>query len=339
MTSLKKMLMSDETLFRNEDVFDPEYIPEVFSHRDSQLKFLAYCIKPALRGKRPLNSLIVGNPATGKTTSIKKIFSELESSKIITVHINCQISSSKYDIFSKIYEKVTKKTAPSTGTSFTTLYEKILEKIKDKVLLVVLDDANDLVKTGKINDILYSILRSHEINMNVKTSVWCVVQEETINLDDKVRSIFIPETIKFPKYSYNEIYDILKKRADTGLYEGVISKDVLEIISEKTSNRNDLRFGIDLIRKTALKAESFSEKKITKKHLDEYLETTNEDIVLSLAEKESDSKKIFDEFTKATELSYPTFLRIIKKMESEGKIKTESGNKSKSEARKISLLK
>ena len=53
--------MSYETLFRNEDVFDFSHIPDQFNYRDSQLKALAYCLKPAMRSAKPLNALLIGS--------------------------------------------------------------------------------------------------------------------------------------------------------------------------------------------------------------------------------------------------------------------------------------
>jgi cell division control protein 6 len=65
------LLMDEETLFRNEEVFTPSYVPEDFIHRDDQLKEISLSLKPGLRGVNPVNTLIHGPPGTGKTTAVK----------------------------------------------------------------------------------------------------------------------------------------------------------------------------------------------------------------------------------------------------------------------------
>ena len=42
------LLWRDQTLFRNIDVFDLDYLPEEFLHREQQLSQLASDLKPAL---------------------------------------------------------------------------------------------------------------------------------------------------------------------------------------------------------------------------------------------------------------------------------------------------
>ncbi len=68
-----RYLRWDETLFKNENVFDPDYLPEVLLHRELQLTALAANLRPALRGSTPIHTLLFGSPATGKTSAIRTI--------------------------------------------------------------------------------------------------------------------------------------------------------------------------------------------------------------------------------------------------------------------------
>ena len=87
----KEILFDNETLFMNQEAFDFDFIPEEFMFRQEQMQELINCINPAIKKKRPVNCILSGDPATGKTTSIKKIFEELkEYSHIITVYLNKQ---------------------------------------------------------------------------------------------------------------------------------------------------------------------------------------------------------------------------------------------------------
>ncbi|MGB4196854.1 MAG: AAA family ATPase, partial [Methanoculleus sp.] len=155
----KNLLMWDETLFRDPEVFEIDYVPEQFNHREAQIQELAFQIRPGLRGGRPLNTICRGIPGTGKTTSVKKVFSEIEDAtrKLVPVYINCQIDNTRFAIFSQIYRRVTGRAPPSSGTSFKRVFEalaRFLQK-EDLVLLVALDDANYLLYKNEINQVLY----------------------------------------------------------------------------------------------------------------------------------------------------------------------------------------
>ena len=73
----KDLLMWDETLFRDPEVFEFDYVPGQFQFRENQMRELAFQIRPGMRGGRPLNSICKGLPGTGKTTSVRKLFSEI----------------------------------------------------------------------------------------------------------------------------------------------------------------------------------------------------------------------------------------------------------------------
>ncbi|MFB6095586.1 MAG: AAA family ATPase, partial [Halodesulfurarchaeum sp.] len=99
------MLSWDESIFRDEHVFEIDYVPEVFRHRESQLETLKYALRPATRGSRPLNVVVRGPPGTGKTTAIQKVFSELNTQPgARAVRVNCQVDSTRYSVFSRIFE-------------------------------------------------------------------------------------------------------------------------------------------------------------------------------------------------------------------------------------------
>lgn len=74
----KNLLMWDQTLFKDIEVFDIDYVPETFEYRDEQIQELAHAIRPALIGGRVLNTVCRGIPGTSKTTTIKKLLEEIE---------------------------------------------------------------------------------------------------------------------------------------------------------------------------------------------------------------------------------------------------------------------
>jgi len=334
------LLSADETLFRDIEVFDPDYMPEQFTHRNAQLSALAGCIKTALRGSRPVNALLVGPPATGKTTSIKITLQQLEehSKRVVAVYVNCSIMPSAFRIFSEIHRKVIGYLPSETGTPLTKIYDVIFGKLQKekRVLLVALDDI--MFPT----DVLYSILRAHEM-YNVQTGIFVAgTKNELHKLDDKTRSIFSPQEIRFPVYTQKEIFSILADRAVAGLYTRVISDMLVNKIAEAASEK-DLRFAIELLKQTALEAEKDGARKITDAHLSQTLGkmTGAKEIDLSSSEKElldmiggetMKSGQLFGIFNEKTKASYSTFYRLLDRLEKLGAIKTidvEKGGKTR----------
>ena len=71
---IEDILMHDESLFQNINAFDPDYLPPNYNYRDTQMEAMAMAIRPAMRGGQPSNAVVLGSPATGKTTAIKKVY-------------------------------------------------------------------------------------------------------------------------------------------------------------------------------------------------------------------------------------------------------------------------
>lgn len=328
------LLMDGETLFKREEVFDPNHLPETFVHREKQLKQLARSIRPVLRGSRGVNTILYGPPATGKTTAIRTVFSQLEeeTSSVKPVHINCQIYSTTFSVFSKIYEQLFGIQAPETGTAFSTLYDKIKKKIGDGGLIVALDDIYYL-NTKEMNKLLYNLLRMHEVS-EAKVCVWAVVPDpDKITLDQKVSSTFSPQKVEFPTYNKVEILDILKNRAEYGFYSGVISQQLLEKIANLTHKYGDLRTGIEALKRAALAAEEDESKKIQEKHLEGIFQL-DKDPILEKLEKEKTSGQLYKQLK--DQMSYSSFYRAIEQLEQENKIETKFVRKGKGRTRIIS---
>ncbi len=340
----KDLLMWDETLFRDIEVFEIDYMPEQFDFRDSQIRELAINVKPGIAGARPLNTICKGLPGTGKTTTVKMLFSDIEekTKKIIPVYINCQIDNTKFAIFSQIYKKLTKRPPPASGTSFKNLFDQVCKLLSDKdaVLLVCLDDANYLLYEKEISNVLYTLLRSHEANEGVRIGVITIISDMNVDLmqevDNRVASVFRPSEIYFAPYNRSEISDILNQRVMQGLYPGVLSSDIFELIVEQTMKSGDLRVGIDLLKRSALNAEKDARKEIQKDdvcraylvskylHLSSSVKTLSDEektllkavAEMSQKEKEMNAGAVFDELKESLKIGYTRYSEILKKFDS-----------------------
>jgi cell division control protein 6 len=331
------MLLWEETLFKDRELFELDHLPEHFSHRESQMNGLKFCIRPALQGSRSVNALCLGPPGTGKTTAVFKLFEEIEahSNTVIPVYVNCQMDSTRYAVFFQLYKKIFGHAPPSSGVSFKRIFEKVARESTERnlVLVVALDDINYLFHEKEIDHVLYSLLRAHETCPGARMGVVAILSEPTLRyvLDPRVASVFQPEEIPFPLYTREEMKDILSRRAQLGFYPGVISEEVLELIVDFTEKSGDLRVGIDLLKRAGLSAEKRASKSILIQdvegsyersrlvHLAYALKSLKQDeiIMLRLAAEHEGSRagELYDLFYKETGAGYTRFHEILNKLD------------------------
>ncbi|MCK9152572.1 ORC1-type DNA replication protein [Methanobacterium alcaliphilum] len=339
MKGIEDILLHDETIFKNINAFDPDYVPENYKYRDSQMETLAVCIRPALKQGRPVNSVILGSCATGKTTAIKKIFEMVEnnSEKVVCCYINCQLHTTRFGIFSQIYSRIFGHYPPETGVPFSRIYQSIMQHLvnEKKALVVALDDVNYLFHSKNANKIFYDILRAHEVFPGARTGVFAILSDIEFRyaLDKNVNSIFIPQEIVFPPYNRSEMLSILQERTEIGFFPEVISDELLEEITDLTLEVGDLRFGIDLLRVCGNLAESEASRVIEKKHLKEALKSTGPvslshtikslsdlendllDVIINSDEENLTAGNLYKVFQGKNGTSYSSFNRTLDKLE------------------------
>ncbi|GAA0205557.1 ORC1-type DNA replication protein [Halobaculum roseum] len=355
------MLSWDESVFRDEHVFEIDYVPETFRHRESQLESLKYALRPAARGSRPLNTVVRGPPGTGKTTSVQKLFSELRAqTDVRTVRVNCQVDSTRYAVFSRIFEGIFDYEPPSSGISFKKLFGQIADRLveDDEVLAVALDDVNYLFYENEASDALYSLLRAHEAHAGAKVGVICVSSDLSLSvieeLDSRVQSVFRPEEVFFPKYDADEVVDILRERAKRGFHDGVLGATELDRVAELTAESGDLRVGIDLLRRAGLNAEMRASRTISVEdveeayekskyvHLSRSLRGLSESetaLVEVLAEHDGEQAgSVYEAFHERTDLGYTRYSEIVNKLDQLGLVETEYAEvEGRGRSRSISL--
>jgi archaeal cell division control protein 6 len=341
------MLSWDESVFKNEHVFEIDYVPETFKHREGQTRNLTYALRPAVRGSRPLNVMVRGPPGTGKTTAIQKLFDEVgtQTSDVRTIRVNCQVNSTRYSVFSRLFEGTFDYEPPSSGISFKKLFGQIAEKLveDDRVLVVALDDVNYLFYENEASDTLYSLLRAHEEYPGAKIGVIVVSSDPALEvideLDSRVQSVFRPEEVYFPVYDQPAVVDILAERVERGFRDGVISRSTLEHVADRTADSGDLRVGIDLLRRAGLNAEMRGSRTVEMADVEQAykkskyislsrslsgLSDSERALLEVIANQDGDQAgEVYETFHEATDLGYTRYSEIVNKLDQLGLIEAD----------------
>ena len=358
---IEDILMFDESLFQNINAFDPDYMPPNYNFRDTQMEAMAMAIRPAIRGGQPSNAVVLGSPATGKTTAIRKVFELVEKTteKVVCVYINCQIHTTRFGIFSQIFKKIFGHLPPETGVPFSRIYAQIMKDLQNngKSLVIAFDDINYLFQTNHANKVVYDILRAYEEYPGVKTSIFAILSDLEFKyaFDKNVNTVFIPQEITFPLYTYPEIEDILRDRANAGFFPGVLPDDILEQIAMYTLENGDLRVGINLLKSCGNIAEASASREITQEHFDDAIESlvsvnisetikslndTEREVLKMIVASEDvyTAKALGDAYKEKTGSSYASFNRTLDKLEFVRLVDTKfTGKGSRGNSRQVIL--
>jgi archaeal cell division control protein 6 len=330
-------LSSDQTLFSNPDALDPDFIPKLLPHREEQQNYIAVAIKPLFHDRSGKAILVTGTPGVGKTAATKRVLKDLDEvesdKKIGQVFINCWKSNTTYKVICEVSKQL--------GYPFTQnlktheIMERISERIEKYAGVVF---AFDEVDKADDYDFLYFILEEFP-----HKSLVMITNEKRwgSELDDRIRSRLIPETIEFKQYTPKEVFDILSERKKYAFYQDTWDEDAFEQLAEKAGEYKDIRVGIKLLKVAGEIAETDSSKKVLHKHvaeaiarIDEFKIKSSADLtdeekhVLSICQQ-NDGKpmtQLFEAYTLSGGIkSVKTFKRKLKRLENKKLIVLEYG--------------
>jgi len=281
----KSMLKDSESLFINEMALDIDYMPEIIKYRENQQQHMATCIKPLLQNRNGKNLFIIGSPGIGKTVATRFILNELnkESDDVKTIYINCWKADTGFKIANEICEQLGYKWVHNKHTD--ELLRDVAKIINKNAAVVVLDEVDKL----KEPEIIYTLLE----DINRKCIFLITNEDELLNeLDLRIRSRLMAETLKFKFYNYNETEGILKQRVDYAFVKNVWENEAFKTIVDKTYELGDIRAGLYLMKEAGLLAERDSLKSITKKHAEMAIEKLGKFKVKKSSDLDDEGKEL-----------------------------------------------
>lgn len=332
MTLFKDMLGSGETLFKNEDALDLDFVPKLLPYREQQQHHVANSIKPLIQDRNGRNLFIVGAPGIGKTAAVRWVLRDLEETTdaVIPLYINCWQKNTTYKIIMALCEQLDYKFTQNKNTE--ELFAVVKGIVNKKAVVFVFDEVDKVEDT----DFLYAILN----DVLKKTVILITNYKEWMqNLEERVRSRLLSETLEFKPYTGEETKEILKQRLGYAFAPGAWDSDAFSAICSKAGEIKDIRTGLFLLRESGLCAEEKNSKRImlehansaieklgffTKNNVEELKDDTKE--ILALINQNSGKKigELFDIYKKSNpDAIYKTFQRRIEKLNLGGFINAE----------------
>lgn len=152
----------------------------------------------------PNNIIIYGPRGSGKTISILYFLDILKKYDIKTFYVNARDCPMSYSIYQRMTNTL------KSGYHPIVLREQAQNEFKEKSVIVI-DDADFLEDF----EILYHFSR------NTKASIILLAQNIQFGkrIDDATYSSLLPSKIFFSEYDAEALYQILKMRAEVGLYK------------------------------------------------------------------------------------------------------------------------
>ena len=181
MALFKDILHSDQSLFRNEQALDTEFIPKILPFREKQQRYIASCIAPLLQDRNGKNILVSGSPGIGKTASIKHMFRELEeeTSDVIPLYVNCWQKNTTFKVVVSICNELGYNLTHNKNTE--ELFA-IVKNILNKKSAVLCFDEVDKIEDF---DFLYSLIQ--EINKrDIENSILKIIYHVPIGAQNLV---------------------------------------------------------------------------------------------------------------------------------------------------------
>lgn len=252
---------SRTSVFRQASSLDLSYVPPKLYCRDEVIKSLIYNFRRILEEKEPpsINYLLLGKGGVGKTVTAKyfgKNFRNIALEKDVNLFIeyyNCINFRSKSKIIRELLAKYTH--GSGRGFSDDEALKLILTKLinDDAYIFLVIDEVHLLESEDVLAFLDIAETFGHH---NAKLSLllvsritdWMQIETERIlsRLNGKI-------TLK--PYDFDDSNLILQYRSEIAFKENVVNDDILAMISQIVVENNNMRHGIEILRKGGLYAD------------------------------------------------------------------------------------
>ncbi len=247
-----------KTVFKQASSLDQSFVPEKLYCRDDVIENLIFNFRRIFDEKEQpsISVLLLGKGGVGKTVTARFFGKNLKpialenDVNLFVEYFNCI----NYDSKSKIIREVLAKKTFGSGRGYSDdegLKLILSQLIRERSYMLLIIDEIFRLKPDEILALLDIAETFGHQNAKLsliiisRTHDWMTVETERIlsRLNQK---------IELKPYNYDEAKQILDYRSELALKENIIDDDLLEMIAEIVSEHQNMRHGIEILRKSGL---------------------------------------------------------------------------------------
>ena len=259
----------NKSVFKSASSLDMSYVPENLYCRDEAINTLIFNFRRILdEEEQPsINCLILGKGGVGKTCTARwfgKNFKNVALEKdvnLFTEYYNCINFRSK----SKIIRELLAKHTHGSGRGFSDdeALKLILKQIiREKSYMLLVIDEVHLLRPDEILALL-DIAETYG-HQNARLSIILISRnKDWMRIETERILSRLNEKIKLKPYKFEESKQILEYRSDLAFKEYVVDDDILSMVGQIVSDHQDMRHGIEILRKSGLHADKEGVDRIT----------------------------------------------------------------------------
>jgi len=286
---------SKPSIFKSRESLTPEYTPERLPHRENEMKKLVQAFRYMITSPGTISQrvLIIGRTGTGKTVLTKvflRDFIRIAREKGVSIkyaHVNCHKNRTLFNVVSDISRQLDIP-VPSRGLSVKEIYDAILGHLEEtnSYAIIVLDEFHYFASLAG-RDAVYFIVRTYDdarSTVRRLSFIFIALDTSMLNyLDPSIEDYLLHQMIKLEPYTSNQLYEILKYRADNAFYEKVVSDEALKFIADYEGSdkggSGSARSAIEILLKAGDIAEYEGYSRVTLEHVRKAIASTSRELV------------------------------------------------------------
>ena len=258
-----------KSVFRQASSLDLSFVPANLHCRDDIINTLIFNFRRILEEtEQPsINCLLLGKGGVGKTVTARyfgrnfRTIAIENDVKVFIEYFNCINFRSK----SKIIRELLGKYQHGSGRGFSddeALKLILSQLIREKGYMLLVIDEIHLLKSDDV--LAFLDIAETFGHQNAKLSLLLISRNrDWMRIENERILSRLNEKIELAPYNFDESMEILKYRSELALKENVINDDLLTIASQIVVDHENMRHGIEILRKSGLFCDKESLDRIT----------------------------------------------------------------------------